>query len=110
MSLWIERLRRACEESSQAKVARDLRQRDGFPSSTVINQVVHGTYPSEKGRARLRELVEGRYMGVTVECPIQGQIARDECAHWQQQPFTTANPERVSMFRACRTCPNRRSD
>jgi hypothetical protein len=108
MTSWIAVLKKACDQKSQSKVAMDLRQRDGFPSATVINQVIHDKYPSDSGRTRLQGLVEGRYMGVTVVCPVQGKIGLDECAEWQAQPFCTANPIRVEMFRACRKCQFRR--
>ncbi|MEZ5571205.1 MAG: hypothetical protein R3E64_04200 [Halioglobus sp.] len=107
---WIQVLRAECDGTSQSKVATALRQRDGFPSPTVINQVLNDSYPSERGRDRLQMLIAGRYMGVKVCCPVQGDIGLDECADWQSQPFTTANPVRVEMFRACRKCPHRREE
>lgn len=107
---WIDVLHQECRDTSQAKVAAVLKQPDGFPSQAVIAQVLSGKYPASKGRDRLQALVEGKYLGVTLECPEQGEITLDECQEWQDQPFTTANPERVQMFRACRQCPNRRDE
>lgn len=106
---WIAALQVECEKTSQAKVAKALRQVDGFPSPTVINQVLHDTYPSDRGRERLQMLVEGRYMGVTLDCPVIGDIGLDVCAEWQALPFSAANSLRVEMFRACLKCPNRRN-
>jgi len=110
ISDWIEVLKHQCTEKSQSKVAAELRQRDGFPSPTIINQVINSSYPSTKGRNRLRGLVEGHFMGVSVTCPILGEIGLDKCANWQAQPYMAVNPLRTQMHRACRTCPNRREE
>lgn len=106
---WINALRVECERRSQSKVAAALRLQDGFPSPTVINQVLLDKYPSDQGRERLQMLVEGRYMGMAIECPVMGEIGRDECAEWQSLPFCSVNSTRVEMFRACLRCPNNRS-
>lgn len=108
MTCWIDALKKACADTSQSKVASRLRQRDGFPSPTVINQVINDSYPSAKGRDRLQSLVEGHFMGASVTCPELGEIGLDKCANWQSQPYMAVNPLRTQMFRACRKCPNRR--
>lgn len=109
MSEWMNVLKAQCEEKSQLQVARELRQRDGFPSGGIINQVLHDKYPYEQGLTRLQALVEGRYMRATVDCPELGELALDECQAWQSTPLSTANSLRIEMFRACRICPNRRN-
>ena len=110
MTCWIDVLRKQCADTSQTQVSRNLRQKDGFPSATIINQVLRGSYPSEKGKNRLRVLIEGRYMGSSVECPALGEIPIDRCAWWQEQPRMQINPLRSRMHRACKTCPNRREN
>lgn len=106
---WLRILRARCAKTSQTRVAEELRQRGGFPSPTVINQVLQDKYPSDKGRERLRDLVRGRYMGVTVNCPVLAEIGLDKCAWWQVQPRLAINPLRTQMYRACRDCPNNRN-
>jgi hypothetical protein len=85
-----------------------LRGGNGYPSETLISQVLSGKY---KGRtARLQRLVEGYYLGATVACPVLGEITRDACDHEQRKPFYATNPQRIALFRACRTCPNNDRD
>lgn len=106
---WLDTLRRACEASSQRRVSDRLRRITAcsYPSETVISQVLSGTYP---GRTeRLRDLVESAYLGATVDCPILGEIAREDCHTHQRKPFAATNPIAVQLYRACRGCPNRRS-
>ncbi len=109
MNEWQHVLKQQCEESSQAKVGAILRrgQRDGFPSGTVINQVLKDKYP---GRTeRLQALVEGVFMSATVVCPVAGEIPSDQCVQYQGQPFANTNPTRIALYKACRNgCPNSR--
>lgn len=108
---WIAVLRRECERSSQSKVAAMIRLRlDGFPSPTIINQVLNGKYPSAKGRARLRDLVRGRFMGETVDCPVESVIGLHKCVEYQSLPYSNCNPIRAQLYSACRRCPNRREE
>ncbi|MEE9357350.1 XRE family transcriptional regulator [Candidatus Vondammii sp. HM_W22] len=104
---WLKALRKACEETSQSKVAARLRQPDGFPSPTVINQVLNDKYPGRK--ERLQALVEGVYMNRTVDCPVLGTIKTDLCIDHQSRSFSTHNPLLVQLYRACRDgCPETR--
>ncbi|WP_295582217.1 XRE family transcriptional regulator [uncultured Lamprocystis sp.] len=110
-NLWLERLRWECEQTSQARVVRQLRAASGcrFPSGTLISQVLNGCYPGRT--ARLQLLVDGLYGGVTVWCPVLGDITTDRCDANQHAPFSTVNPLRVMLYRACRNgCPNSRLD
>lgn len=96
---WLAALRRACDEKSQAAVARRL----GLSPATV-NQVLKGSY---KGNLRaIEERVRGALMGLMVECPILGGIRRNVCLDWQAKPFAATNEQRVMLYRACRSgCP-----
>jgi len=105
---WLETLRTAVAKTSQRRVVESLRGGNGYPSETLISQVLSGKY---KGRtARLQRLVEGYYLGATVACPVLGEITRDACDHEQRKPFYATNPQRIALFRACRTCPNNDRD
>ncbi len=96
---WILELALQCDHTSQAVVSRRL----GYSASTV-NQVLHNKYAGLIDR--VREKVEGAYMGVSVDCPVIGELSLDQCLDHQTRPFAATNPQRVMLFRACRNgCP-----
>jgi hypothetical protein len=98
MSDWIRILRAHCARSSQVRVAEQI----GY-SSTVVNQVLKGTYPGNW--EKVRASVEGALMGATVDCPVIGEIPRNRCIdHQNRRQFAATNPLRVRLHRACRTC------
>jgi hypothetical protein len=47
-------------------------------------------------------------MGVSIDCPIIGEIPLNICVDNQSRPFAATNPMRVRLHRACKACPNRR--
>ncbi|UTV30192.1 hypothetical protein [Photobacterium atrarenae] len=84
---------------SQNKVAKEL----GI-SPSKLSQTLRGVYPGSTEDIRLK--VEGKYMSRTVACPVKGEIPIDECSENQQRPFSSANRERVRLYKACRSgCP-----
>lgn len=103
-SEWVRELREACaaKDSSQAAVARRI----GY-STTVVNQVLKGTYKGDL--TSVQRAVEGALMGATVECPVLGELSRQRCIEYQRAGFRITNPMRVALSRACPKCPNRRS-
>lgn len=101
---WLARLRAEVLRTSQKRVATALRGDNGYPSETLISQVLGGKYPGQTGR--LQRLVEGYYLGATVDCPVLGELSRAACEHNQVKPFAATNPQRVALFRACRGCIN----
>lgn len=97
---WLDILRQACIDTSQAAVARRL-----GVSASMINQALKGAYKGDL--SRLQGLVEGVFLRQTVHCPVIGEIGRDTCLHHQAEPFKPVNPQRVKLYRACRNgCPN----
>lgn len=97
---WLDVLRQACADSSQAAVAKRL-----GVSASMINQALKGAYKGDL--SRLQGLVEGAYLHQTVHCPVIGEIGLDVCLRHQAEPFKPVNPMRVKLFRACRSgCPN----
>lgn len=103
--VWLARLRQEVARTSQRRVADALRGDNGYPSETLLSQVLNGKYPGQTGR--LQRLVEGHYLGHTVACPVLGEISRADCEHHQVRPFAATNPQRVDLFRACRGgCPH----
>lgn len=97
---WIEVLREECDRTSQREVSCRL----GY-SQSAIKQALKGKCFGNIDR--LRGKVEGAYMGLTVLCPIIGEIRRDICIEHQGRPLVATNPFRASLHRACKTCPNR---
>ena len=100
MSDWLHTLRLEVERASLRRVAERLRGGNGYPSEALVSQVLNGKYKGHT--ARLQRLVEGYYLGVTVACPVLGEITRDRCDHQQRLPFAATNPVRVALYRACR--------
>lgn len=97
---WIETLRQACAGSSQAAVAKRI----GY-SPTVVNQVLKGGYPGDL--QRVQRAVEGALMGITVDCPVIGDMPRQRCIEHQRSPFRATSHMAVQLYDACRGgCPN----
>lgn len=98
---WLEVLRQACKAHTQVAIA----ERIGY-SAAVVSQVLKGAY---KGDLRaVQQKVEGALMGLTVDCPVIGDLPRNRCLEYQRQSFAATNHMRVQFSRACPTCPNRR--
>jgi len=75
-------------------------------SPTVVSQVLSATY---KGDLKaVQQKVEGGLMGMTVDCPVIGELPRNRCLEYQRQPFAATNHLRVQLSRTCPKCPNRR--
>lgn len=96
---WKIVLAEACARSSQAAIARRI----GY-SAGVISGVLKGTYKGDE--SRVQQAVEGALMGLTVDCPVIGEIPRNVCLEYQRRPFAATNPMRVQLARTCPTCPH----
>jgi len=96
----IEALALACRQSTSRAVARRL----GY-SDAVVSHALARSYPGDL--QKLFVTIRGALMGETVECPIVGEITTDQCLDNQRKPFSTANPARARLFRACRRCSHR---
>lgn len=94
-------LAEACRARSQRAVAQQLGYSDATISYVLSNKYQNGDLP------KLFLTIRGALMGETVECPVLGEIARDQCLDNQGKPFSTANPARARLYRACRRCPHR---
>lgn len=98
---WLDALRGACSASSQRKVA----ERIGY-STSVVNQVLSGKYAGDLDAVKAK--VEGVFMGLTVDCPVVGELPRNRCLEYQRQPFAATNHLRVQLSRACPECKHYR--
>jgi hypothetical protein len=104
---WARALAEACDRDGQASVARQL-----HVSATMVSQVRRGLYGRE-GRqgdlTRIEALVRGKYMGLTVDCPVLGEIGKNLCVANQKLPLRTTSRQHVALYRACRSgCPHSR--
>lgn len=97
---WIEALVMACDQSSQAKVAKRL----GY-TGAVVSQVIRNSYPARHDG--IEERVRAIYLGGVVACPALGQISSEACLNWRDMAgkLTSSSPAIVRMFRACSVCP-----
>lgn len=104
MKDWLAVLDSECKRRTQRAVADDL-----GVSPAMINTCLKGTYTGNV--ARLKRLVEGRYMRKTVICPVLGEIATDKCLWHQEREFAATNPQRILLYRACRSgCENAKAN
>jgi DNA-binding transcriptional regulator YdaS (Cro superfamily) len=100
VSEWIEALRAECARTSQRRTAERL-----GVSTSMINQVLNGSYRADTSRLEAR--VRGELLAETVTCPVAGVITRRACQDHQAREFASTNPVRVALYRACRAgCPN----
>lgn len=96
---WLEILQSEVDRQgkSQNKVAAEL----GI-STSKLSQTLRGIYPGSTEDIQLK--VESMYMSKTVFCPaLKRDISLRECAGNQERPFSSANRERVKLYKACRS-------
>lgn len=84
-------------QGSQARVAKML----GY-SSTTISQALSGNYQGQLDTFLNR--VEEVFGTRSFDCPVLGEIPLNRCVRERRTPFSTANPLRVQLYRACMNC------
>lgn len=78
-------------------------------SPAVVSQALKGQYAGNVDN--VRKAVLGAFAGATVNCPVLGDLPQQECLRWQRTPFSSSNPMRVRLYRACHnTCPHRHKE
>jgi hypothetical protein len=76
-------------------------------SPATTSQVINRKYRGDL--SRVEERVRGALMGLTVDCPVLGDLSRDQCLDWQGKPYAPTSAHRVRMYRACHAgCPHSR--
>lgn len=99
----MEILRRAAAQHGQSRVAKRIKRSPG-----AISQILSGTYnQSGNGADLILELVEAEFGSSTVDCPELGEIPLCTCVEERDKPFKATSSQRVRLYRACQTCPNR---
>lgn len=96
---WMEELRKYRDTHGGKKAAEVI----GY-SSTVVSQVLSGKYTGDL--SAVQQKVEGALLGLSVDCPVLGEIPRNRCLEYQRQGFAATNPMRVRLAQACPTCPH----
>lgn len=97
---WVEAAARACDQSSQAEVARRL----GI-SATTLSLVLQC---KPWGRPEpVIERVRGELLGAHVACPVLGEINRRECVHHQTRRNWRAHLFDVQLAERCPRCEHR---
>lgn len=102
---WVIALAEEATRSGAAETAKRLQY-----SASVVSQVLgrkYGPYGKGGDIDKFEAVVRGALMGSMVDCPVLGEIRRDQCRHEQGRPFSASNSTRAHLRRACRTCPNR---
>jgi hypothetical protein len=76
-------------------------------SKTTLSQVLNKKYPGNLENIEAKVLAT--YTEITVQCPVIGVIPTRRCYAEQVRPFSSSNPQRVKLFRTCKSCPNNRT-
>lgn len=97
---WVIALAKACERSSQGKVAKVV----GY-SAGAVNTVLHNRYKAKMDGIEAK--VRGALMAETVDCHHIGEIGRHVCASWRAKwkAGQRSNTLQIQMARACANCP-----
>lgn len=98
---WVHVLAEQCERGSQKTAAELI----GY-SSAVVNQVLSRRYVGDMGA--VEQAVKGALLHAVIACPVAGDLPAHRCLEYQRQPFAATNPQRVQLYRACRTCQHNR--
>lgn len=102
---WVLRLAEECAKSSQGKVAASLGR-----SASLVSTVLRKKYAGDM--TAVEEVVRGRLMRATVQCPALGEVSSAVCRDWMllARSYSNATSERVRMYRACRACPRMKKE
>lgn len=94
MPAWVRTLAIACHGASLRKIAARL---DVSPAivSLAINK-------KRQDLDFIKSRVEQHLMTVQFGCPVLGVISGNRCLEEQAKPFSSVNPQRVQLYKACR--------
>ncbi|WP_416305179.1 hypothetical protein [Neptunicella sp. SCSIO 80796] len=98
---WIELLNAQVEKRGRRQVETDLNI-----SKTTLSQLLNNKYPGSL--ENIEHKVIAAYSNQTVSCPVLGEIPLKRCDKEQNLPFSISSPQRVRLYRACLSCPNKR--
>lgn len=95
---FIQLLAAAAQNTDKATVAKRI----GI-SRTAVSLLLSNKYPSNSHKR-----VEVKVMAALdkVACPVLGALENSECQKQRNMPFSSVNPQRVNLYRACQQCSN----
>ena len=96
-------LRKACEETSQARVAKAI----GYSAATV-NLVLKGSYKGDLNA--VEKAFRGAFKAETVTCPVLGEIPSHRCISIQRQPCGASIDNRGLLCQASKAYPHIKGD
>lgn len=86
---------------------REAGTRIGYSGSTVSMVINNKAGALDLGR--IEEAVRGALMGLTVDCPVLGEIGRERCLQEQAEPYRATSAYRARLYHTCRNgCPHAR--
>lgn len=96
---WIEALAKACDATSQNKVAKRMGR-----SGSLVSLVLANRYSGDMDG--LRQQVEGIWLNGKVDCPVWGELSTDKCRAWRiASDEYRSGTSFLQMARACNACP-----
>ncbi|WP_126456702.1 transcriptional regulator [Sulfuriflexus mobilis] len=100
---WVAIMAEQCDHSSQKRVADKI----GY-SPAVVSNVLANKYSGDLGA--VEQSVNGALLMATVNCPVVGTLKAHHCLENQRRNFSLSNPQRVRLYKACRSghCPHSR--
>jgi hypothetical protein len=90
-------LRDKCASLGQSNVAKQL----GY-SAAAISQILSNSYKGDS--ATILNRVEVVFGGLSVSCPVLGEIPMANCSDEQKKPFAATSHQRVALWKACQAC------
>ncbi|WP_428527108.1 transcriptional regulator [Roseibium sp.] len=99
---WVKELALIADSTSLSACAKRLSY-----STAVLSQTISNKYPGDL--EKIEATVRGALMHETVDCPIVGEIGRDQCLKHQAADRAFTNSVRTRLYNACRGgCPHSR--
>lgn len=101
---WVEVLANEANRTSATAAAKRI----GY-SPSVVSGICRGKY--EKGDwEKVEAKVRGVFMGALIECPVLGEIGRDQCVDEQKKKHIGTSALRTALYHKCRSgdCPHSR--
>lgn len=98
---------KALAEACVASTARVVAQRLGY-TDAVVSHMLSRSYRGDVEAVLIR--IRGALLGQQADCPVLGPIGKDQCLEEQAKPFSSSNPARARLYRACRGCPSNRKN
>lgn len=101
---WVLALATYSDAHSQNKAGKLI----GYSGATVC-LVLGNSYPGDM--ATVEKAVRGALMNETVDCPVLGEIPANRCLKNQQLAFSSANAQRIQLYKACHGgCPHNKEN